>query len=393
MNKDEIITINQHYVPCCVLKFFKESDYPLNKKHKRIFHVLHNRNQIYQSTIDKVMSGRFFYENSEIPINRVEKSLQKFESWYSNMHGKMIGLIREYEAGTVKFSIVRDNIFNLLEPMIRMHLRSGAIMYELNYWQERNRPNYSLFRMLDRLLQRNYSYDFAYTLIKFYDLCILKSNNGNFIISDQFISIASLSFKARFMNATNRTVGLKDVIILLPLSKHYYICFYNGNKPSFIRSNQIKQLTLEQTEELNVVIMNNSYMQTAGPSFEILNRALTHYNDEGPTAVYYGGGRFNGGAELRKEVFYYEKDRLIYEFVTTLDYRRYMNVGKNESCPCNSGKTFGECCRYKVREFDRFMDRLKIQDENKHYDPYGIPDCHFREQNIFEYHSQNRQKN
>lgn len=192
------------------------------------------------------------------------------------------------------------------------------------------------------------------------------------------------------MNATNRTIGFKDVIVFLPLSKSYYICFYNGNNPNYIKENQLKQLTFDQTDEVNSVIMNNSYMQTAGPTYDTLNRALQNYKDDGPTAVYYGGGKASGGAELRKEVFYYDRDRLIYDFVASaFDYHRFIGIRKNEPCPCGSGNLFGECCRFKVREFDKFMERVRLQSENKYYNPYSITNCDFHQENIFEYHTRN----
>lgn len=391
MSNSTQVTENQHYVPCCVLKFFKESDEAFDKKKKRIFHVIHKKNKIFPSTINDVMSAQLFYEHGKLPTNEIEKRLKKFEAWYSKKHGEMITLIEEYEAGKVKFSKVKAQAFNLIEPMIKMHLRSGAIMYELNYWQERNHPNYSLFRMLDRLLNHNYSIRFANALINFHEFSIIKSSSKNFIISDQFIATASLSFKAHFMNATNRTIGLRDVIVFLPLSKAYYICFYNGNKPTYIKENQLKQLTIDQTDEVNSVIMNNSYMQTAGPTYDTLNRALQKFKDDEPTAIYYGGGKVSGGVERRKEVFYYDRDRLIYDFVVSaFDYHRFFGVKKSEPCPCGSGNSFGECCRFKVREFDKFMERVKLQGKNKYYDPYGIPDCDFHQENIIEYHTRNR---
>lgn len=164
MNKGGQVTENQHYVPCCVLKFFKESDDVFDKKKKRIFHVIHRRNKVYPSTINDVMSAEFFYEHGKLPTNEIENRLKEFEVRYSKIHGEMITLIEEYEAGRVKFSKVKAQAFNLIEPLIRMHLRSGAIMYELNYWQKRNQPNYSIFRMLDKLLKRNYSIGFANAL-------------------------------------------------------------------------------------------------------------------------------------------------------------------------------------------------------------------------------------
>ena len=34
------------------------------------------------------------------------------------------------------------------------------------------------------------------------------------------------------------------------------------------------------------------------------------------------------------------------------------------------------------------MERVR-QSKNKYYDPYGIPDCDFHQENIIEYHTRN----
>lgn len=96
---------------------------------------------------------------------------------------------------------------------------------------------------------------------------------------------------------------------------------------------------------------------------------------------------------VRKSVdfpFYYDRDRLIYDFVVSpWDHYKFKGVGKNEPCPCGSGGSFGDCCKFKVREFDKFMKRIKLQSENKHYNPYGIANCAFHQENIYEYYTRN----
>lgn len=240
--------------------------------------------------------------------------------------------------------------------------------------------------MLARLRNRNYTYEFAQTLTTFHEFCILKSSDKNFVISDQLLASAALSFKARFANATNRTIGMKNVIVLLPMSKSYYLRFYNGNKRYYIRPNQMIYLTPEQIDEINQVIMNNSYMQTAGPCQESLKRILKNYRQSWPTAIYYGGNNIIGGVELRKEVFFYKEDEIIYDFAETpVEFSRYVGIKKNDPCPCGRGEIFRNCCRYKVRAFNKFIKNVELQSKNPNFDPYSIPRCKFREMNIFEY--------
>jgi hypothetical protein len=113
---------------------------------------------------------------------------------------------------------------------------------------------------------------------------------------------------------------------------------------------------------------------------------LKNYRQLSPTAIYYGGNNINGGVELRKEVFFYKEDEIIYDFAESpVEFSRYVGIKKNDPCPCGSGEIFRNCCRYKVRAFNKFMKDVKQQSKNPNFDPYSIPGCKFREMNIFEY--------
>lgn len=373
MGKKQYV-INQHYVPKYILKFFKESNEIYNNKKKRIYHVLHQKKNVYPSTIDRVMSGEYFYEHPNFATNEIEDQFKRYETIYSKIHGQLFSLICEYEKGREKFSQVKAKSFSLVEPIIRMHLRSGAMMFELKFWSHSLN---NIYAMLYRFNNINYIKAFARVLTNFHGFCILKSSDNNFVISDQILTSAALSFKARFLNATNRTIGQKDVIVFLPISKIYYLCFFNGNKPNFVRPNQLRYLTPQQTEEVNKIIMNNSYLQTAGPSYNSLNSILNTYKQVFPKEIFYKTDKGRGAIELRKEVFFYEKDKEIFNFIEDAKYLEYKGIQKNDLCPCGSGKKFVECCRYKMRALQKFM---------KKKESFLIPKCNFLELNIFEYY-------
>lgn len=379
--------VNQHFVPRCVLKYFKESNDVNNKKEKRLYHFLHRKKKVYPTTIDKAMSRDYYYEVDSLEENKVERFLNHFEDFFSKKLGMTIDSIVEYECKDTKYKDVETKCIDLLPQLLRMHLRSGALVYELGFWEKEYRQTRRIHRMLERFMDSQYINSFARTLINFHEFCILKSPEEDFLISDQFMSTAALSFKGRFMNATNRTVGQKDLIILLPLTKKYYMCFFNGCKPNYIKRNRMNTLKSDEVAEINKVIINNSYMETTGSNYSTVHNASLSFDEKSPTAVYTGGGSFTGGSELRKEVFFYKRDEEIFEFVTMpWKLNEYDSVEKNEDCPCGSGKRFGDCCRFKLLAFKRFMNDIEIESKNKNYNPYQIPDCYFAERNILDFY-------
>jgi len=353
-----------------------------------MYHVLHNRKDIFQTTTEKAMSRDYYYEIQDLKENKIEEMLSGFEVYFSAKLGKLIYLLEEYETGKLKLKEVKLSIYDILQDMVRMHLRSGALVYELGYWEGTDRKRKSIHRMLDRFLNSIYIYQFCSTLIDHYEICIMKSCDKNFIVSDQYLCTASLSFKAQFGNSTNRTIGLKDVIVLIPISKKYYLCFYNGKKPHYIKSNQFVSLKQNEVEEINRVIINNSYMETAGSARKVLADAVSEYQIISPRSVQFGGGKFVGGSEMRKEVFFYREDYEIFKYVS--DPSNWSNdrlVTKNEVCPCGSGIIYKDCCRYKARAFAKFYEILEQQDKDPKYNPWIIPNCTFHEKNISDYYT------
>ncbi len=118
-------------------------------------------------------------------------------------------------------------------------------------------------KMISNIFDKKYINDLCKTIIKEYDFYIIKSKE-QFLISDQYISTASLNVKNQFVNSCNRAMGFKDTIILIPITTSYYIVFKNGNKFRYLQPNKINILDEEQAESINKVIFRNSYLKVAG---------------------------------------------------------------------------------------------------------------------------------
>ena len=323
------MVVRQHFIPRSVLKFFKESDDINNEKRKRIYHILHPDKAVYPSTLMKTMMRDDFYEVSDFQVNAIENQLSVFESKYSKNIMALKNSIDLYNDKLKKFNDIKSECLLLLPDMILMHLRSGAMVFELGHGVEKKKQKVRIYRMLERILNINYITAFSEALINFHEFGIICSREGNFIISDQFMSTAALSFKAQFFNSTNRHVGMKDVIALFPISKHYYICYFNGAKPNYIKSNKFNLLTEKEVKEVNQVIINNSYMETAGSSIESIRSVLPFYRHTYPHTIMAGGEGYSFGNDLRKEVFFYEKDKELWEFIRDpMNWRRYYNTKK-----------------------------------------------------------------
>ncbi len=383
--KDRNSVKNQHYVPCCVLIYFKESNIISRKEEPRIYHFLNEKEGIYPTTVSNVMCDKEFYEHQNLRINWLEDLLKDFEGNYASLLRKIVTSITIYKNRNIQFSELKKLIFTKLQFFFVMRFRSGGMLYEQEYAHKSN----AVLGIIEKLLlSSTYIKDLSQTVARFYDFCILESSNMDFLISDQFISTASLSFKGSFIDATNRTIGLNNVLILIPISKEYYICFWNAvgkTKLKFLKKDKINKLTKQQTIEINRVIINNSYIQTAGSSIQSLENVVGDFNQVYPHSVCLGWdeykpGRFHG-ADLGKEVFFYDNDRKVYEAVTISS--RLYKAENNDSCPCGSGVTFRNCCRYVLKAFMRYGKEVFWADliQRKSI----IPGCFFLEQNIFQW--------
>ncbi|UZP70674.1 DUF4238 domain-containing protein [Paenibacillus polymyxa] len=131
----------------------------------------------------------------------------------------------------------------------------------------------------------------------------MKSEEGSFLLSDQYVTTSALSIKGQYTNVSNRHLGLKDVIMLIPLSRKYYIAYFNGEKPSYIKSNDINVLSNEQIREINRTIINNSYIKYIGQNRKSLEEVVDKFRYESPSRSLVGFKSGKKTAALRKKRF------------------------------------------------------------------------------------------
>lgn len=328
---------NQHYIPQSILTNFA------NEKNQ-IIEALVDKGKSYPTNFRHSMSQRDTYEHPHLERNTLEKYFGEIESYFSPAMREIINLIKKYEQNTIEFDLVKKQVERYMSEYIIFYYRSGALLHEFSFEQLVKHRKIDL--LLENIMNSKYIQQLSKTLINYYDFSVIKSEKNLFLLSDQYVSTAALSIKGRYINISNRHMGLKEVIILIPLSSKYYIVFSHGSPPAFIKPNQINQLTESQVKEINKVIINNSYKKCIGYSKQSLTEALNdfRYKSSAMTVAAFESGA-KTGATLKKEIFYYEKDERLWDFLTNLEFIKFHNTSRNEQCPCGSGKKFKRCCQ------------------------------------------------
>jgi len=166
-------------------------------------------------------------------------------------------------------------------------------------------------------------------------------------LSDQYLSTAGLAVKNQFSNISNRNMGLRDVIILIPISCSYYAVYSHGKTPDYIVPEKHNVLTAEQVHEVNRTILNNSYRKCVGYNEAFLRESMESFVYRSPSGVrmVYDSGAV-AGATLKKEVFFYPEERQVWDFLAGMKMLKFEGMGRNDLCACGSGKKFKKCCLY-----------------------------------------------
>ncbi len=323
-------TKNQHYVTSALLKFF------LNKDGK-IFEFLVNDSakEPYPTIPDNAMSAKFIYEHELLKINTIENAFA------NSIDGRLPTVVREIidhiEESKISgdLKIVHENIKESMGIFLLAYYRSGALLTEFSMDGDEKK----IELMLRKILDTAYINKLSQTINSFYKFAIIESDN-NFLISDQYISTAALKTKSHFVETSNRNIGLRETIILIPLSSKYYAVFWNSDSGNIFNESHINIVDDSISENINRVILNNSYKKCVGSKKEVCDVVQEKFLFESPSSILAPGFYFI----KKKEVFWEEKEAFFWKSFKRHDLpEKFDKIERNDPCPCKSGKKFKKC--------------------------------------------------
>lgn len=373
------ITKNQHYVSRGILKHFADD-------RKKIFELYIEKEIISLKSIDKVMSQNYIYEHPALEVNSLEKFFSKIEdrliSWLDNL---LIVLEGEYKNGGDCIKYIFE-IKKMMPMFLMFYFRSGALLYEYSFSSQNPKLD-RVERMIFNIFDDKYIRGLCKTINDFYETAILVDEKERFLISDQYLSTVALKYKNKFSNASNRQIGMRDTMILLPLSAKYYVVFYHGRKPDFIVRNVFNVVDRDMVNKVNSIIFQNSYVKCAGKTQEALESVKgDEITSFGPTKciMQYKGGMIKDFI-IKKEVFWYEEDSdlNINSIQYMIDYIQKIKgkIGRNSPCICGSGKKYKNCCQ---KKYD-LAKAIYYDLQNEKNLNYNIPGSMMQEAGIQDY--------
>lgn len=349
-------TINQHYISDKLLLNFSYNG-------KLFESMINTGNPPYPTNTKSSMSSRYIYEHSFLEKNKLENYFSdKYESEFPHVINKIISLIENEE----ETRQIKELIDKYIETILVFYYRSGALLHEFEF--QRTVQEDRVLLMMENIMNSRYINELGKTITENYSFSIIKNEDNNFLISDQYLSTAALGIKDRLDELSNRHIGLKDGLLLIPLSSKYYVVYYDGNKPYYIQRNKINELNDSQVKEINRVIINNSYVKCVSYNKEALIEALKVYIYKSPSVIY--AGSYSGhvmGNNKKKEVFFYDKDEEAWEFYQLHKFNRYDELGRNDPCSCGSGMKFKQCHLEKYELAKKISIPFQFVDTRKYF--------------------------
>lgn len=356
--KKQQVTKKQHYISQGLLRLFSNDS-------KHIFECMVPQHKVYRARISDAMEESYTYEHPLLEENALEDTFAAIESTFIP---QISAIVNDVLVSKKSADDVYKQVSPLLEIFLLFYYRSGAVLSEFCYGVSDSavRKQLRVSRLIEVITTRSYLKELANSIRNGYAFSLLISDSGQFVISDQYIATVALAYKNQFVNTSNRAIGIKETMILLPLSKSLYIAFFNGNAPGYIKRNQICHLTEVEVFQINKVIFHNSFKKCAGSSLVMLDSLQNEkYSSYAVNQVFFGknsGGV--GGYTNKKEIFLYSTDEEIctHYFEYAMKYRELKDChGKahlrNIKCPCRSGKKFKICCLSKYqRAFQAFEE-------------------------------------
>lgn len=339
------ITKKQHYVSQGILKHF------LNEQGK-VFELLIEKKLIIPKRIQDTMEQNYVYEHPAFETNALEKKFGEIESVIFPRTDKIIADLEQVyktEKNAVKYI---NEIKKMMPLLLIFYFRSGALLYEYEFSSDKQKLD-RVERLIANIFSSRYINALSQTVCNCYEAAIIVDETEQFLISDQYMSTVALKYKNRFSNASNRQMGMKETMILLPLSAKFYVVFYNGHNPSYIIKDKISILSLEEVQKINDAVIRNCYVECVGKYKQELERVK---EDEiisfGPSKclMRYSDGTLKDHI-IKREVFYYEEDwdldKNSYTYMVQYLENIKGKIGRNSLCICGSGKKYKHCCMHK----------------------------------------------
>lgn len=225
--------------------------------------------EVKEFSIKNTMCKDFCYEfpkELSFEPNLLENAFAKRESEYSTIVNKIINLIETRNS----FGKLKEYIFKeAMQYFLWFYYRTYQHIL-LGNDNDDNKHLETFIRTLNSLFDKNYLERLGMTIENYYDLHILESNNEEFLLSDSFLSTASIDFKGMGNESPyllNRNIGLKNIIILIPLTARYYLLFTDDKS---YKSHYIK-VYKNDILKFNSIIFRNSFEFTIGKNKEMVN--------------------------------------------------------------------------------------------------------------------------
>ena len=373
------VTKKQHYVSQGVIKHFADSQ-------KKTYELFFDKKIISKKSIVDTMSQNYVYEHPRIEKNTIEDLFASFESKAFPIIDSLITELEKTYITDKSIKKYRKKIDSIIPFALLFYFRSGALLKEYSMDYE-NPKEIRVERMLLNIMDIRYINGLINTICNCYKCAIICDDSKRFLLSDQYVATVALKYKNHFSNASNRQIGMKNTMILIPLSSKFYITFYDGRRPQYIKENEINILEKNEIQLINDVIYQNSYVKCVGTSELELERVKqVNFETASPikSIMIYSDGTIQDNI-VKREVFYYDEDRDMnahfFEYISTYKTIIKGKIGRNDKCVCGSGKKYKKCCLKKYEEAARILRDIFNQKNVN----YSIQGAHTVEGSILEY--------
>lgn len=354
MSKDNR-TRKQHYIAQGIIKAFFDSS--------NIYEKNVHSGKVYPTSVNNTMCMSNSYETPLLNDNFLE---DLFATSIDDDSSKLIKKLK-VELDNGNYIDAKNMIYKNIKMFLINYYKSVTSLIHMSTDMSK-KDQESIVRMINTIFNIPYIDRISKIICTGYDFAIIKSKEGLFALSDQFISTCALKFMGRFINVSNREIGLKNTVILVPISKKYYGMFINGSLPNNfdLSLDSINELQKNQIEAINNVIFNNSYEKCISLDKEGMNRLQKKNFTFGDTMAFANFASENSASfKIKQEVFFTDNEYEMYKYFNEYKWGdiKFKNCKVNDLCSCGSNKKYKKCCKDKVERCERVLNIIHYQQD------------------------------